>query len=182
MTGRPVAWTCSPTPKCSSGARRSNAVGEFRPHDGWRWLNGDEAVQGRLVGGCIEVLEFLKGTRHWPAEDWWDGRILFLETSEERPSIDQVRSWLFNYGIQGVFDRLRGLVVGRARGYTDDQKRELDEMIRSTVIDEFGASHLVIATDMDFGHTDPQWILPIGVMAELDPRASTFRLLEPAVE
>lgn len=157
------------------------AVGELRPHDGWHWLNGDRAVQGRLVGGCIEVLEFLKGSRFWPTANWWDGRILFLETSEDRPTIDQVRYWLFNYGIQGVFDRLRGLVVGRARGYTDDQKRELDEMIHATVVDEFGAEHLAIATNVDVGHTDPQWILPLGVLAELHPAAGTFRLLEPAV-
>ncbi len=34
---------------------------------------------------------------------------------------------------------------------------------------------------MDFEHTDPQWILPLGVLAELDPVAGTFRLMEPAV-
>ena len=84
--------------------------------------------------------------------------------------------------MQGVFDRIVGLVVGRARGYTDAQKHELDETVRSVVVDEFGASDVVIATNLDFGHTDPQWILPLGVTAELDPIAQTFRLLEPAVE
>ncbi|CAB4596613.1 MAG: LD-carboxypeptidase [Actinobacteria bacterium] len=158
------------------------AVGELRPHDGWRWLNGDGPVRGRLVGGCIEVLEFLKGSRHWPSEDWWDGRILFLETSEERPTVEQVRYWLFNYGVQGVFDRITGLVVGRARGYTDDQKRALDDAIRSVVLDEFGADDVAILTNVDIGHTDPQWIVPLGVLAELHPAAGTFRLLEPAVD
>ena len=158
------------------------AVGELRPHDGWRWLNGDGSVSGPLVGGCIEVLEFLKGSRYWPSDDWWTGRILFLETSEDRPTIEQVRYWLFNYGVQGVFDRIVGLVLGRARGYTEEQKQALDETVRSVVVDEFGASDVVIATNLDFGHTDPQWILPLGVTAELDPRAQTFRLLEPAVD
>ena len=157
------------------------AVGALRSHDGWRWLNGDGPVRGRLVGGCIEVLEFLKGSRYWPTEGWWTDRILFLETSEDRPTVEQVRYWLFNYGIQGIFERITGLIVGRARGYTDDQKRELDDTIREIVIDMFGATHLAVATNMDFGHTDPQWILPLGVTAELDPTAGTFRLLEPAV-
>lgn len=74
--------------------------------------------------------------------------------------------------------------LGRAvpgRGYSDDQKQALDEAIHSVVVEEFGASDLVIATNLDFGHTDPQWILPLGVVAELDPVAQTFRLLEPAV-
>jgi muramoyltetrapeptide carboxypeptidase LdcA involved in peptidoglycan recycling len=34
---------------------------------------------------------------------------------------------------------------------------------------------------MDFGHTDPQWVLPLGIRAELNPNAQTFQLLEPAV-
>lgn len=158
------------------------AIGDLRRHDGWRWLNGDGPIQGRLVGGCIEVLEFLKGSRYWPSEDWWTGRILFLETSEDRPTVEQVRYWLFNYGVQGVFERLHGLIIGRARGYTTDEKLRLDEAVRSIVVDEFGASHITIVTNMDFGHTDPQWILPLGTNAELNPLTSSFRLLEPAVD
>lgn len=157
------------------------AVGELRSDGEWRFLNGDGPVSGPLAGGCIEVLEFLKGSRFWPAEQWWTDRILFLETSEEKPSVEQVRYWLFNYGVQGLFDRLNGLMIGRPRDYTDDEKQALDEAVHSVVVDEFGASDLVIATNLDFGHTDPQWILPLGVVAELDPDVRTFRLLEPAV-
>ncbi len=158
------------------------AVGELRPGDGWRFLNGHDPVRGPLVGGCIEVLEFLKGSRYWPFEEWWTGRILFLETSEDEPTVEQVRYWLFNYGVQGVFERISGLIVGRARGYSDDDKRALDDAVHSVVIEEFGAAHVAIATNMDFGHTDPQWILPLGVTAELHPGAHRFRLLEPAVD
>ena len=157
------------------------AIGEIHVHEGWRWVNGDAAASGRLTGGCIEVLEFLKGTAYWPTADWWSGRILFLETSEEVPTVEAVRGWLFNYRLQGVFGRLSGLVFGRARGYTAEMKDELDDMIRATVVDMFEATQLPIVTDVDFGHTDPQWILPLGVLAELDPGAGTFRLLEPAV-
>ena len=74
-----------------------------------------------------------------------------------------------------------GLLVGRARGYSDEAKAALDEMIVDTVVRQFGATHLTIVTNMDFGHTDPQLILPLGVLAELDPSEQSFRLLEPAV-
>jgi muramoyltetrapeptide carboxypeptidase LdcA involved in peptidoglycan recycling len=37
----------------------------FAPSEGWVWLQGDSPVEGRLVGGCIDVLEFLKGTEWW---------------------------------------------------------------------------------------------------------------------
>lgn len=85
-------------------------------------------------------------------------------------------------GPDPVLGHLRGRTVGRARGYSDDQKRSLDHIIHNVVVEEFGATNLPIVSNMDFGHTDPQWILPLGVNAELDPTADAFRLLEPATE
>lgn len=156
-------------------------VDKLHSHDGWHWLNGSGVRSGRLFGGCFEVLEIMKGTRHWPAAEFWRDRIIFLETSEENLPISQVRHWLFNYGIQGVFDQAAGLLIGRARNYTTDKKAELDQVILDTVVHQFGARDLPIITNMDFGHTDPQWILPLGISAELDCEQKTFGLLEAAV-
>lgn len=58
------------------------------------------SIQGQLFGGCIEVLELMKGTDFWPDKNFWNGKILFFETSEEKPSVDRVRYMLRNYGIQ----------------------------------------------------------------------------------
>jgi len=106
---------------------------------------------------------------------------LFLETSEDKPTIDQIRRWLFNYGVQGVFERAAGLLIGRARGYTDEEKADLERMVVELVVGQFDAEDLTIVSNMDFGHSDPQWILPLGILAELDCDQRTFRLLEPAV-
>ncbi len=176
-----------PFPQWTSGyakwkeADNAGRVNELQPHDGWRWLNGSGVHAGRLFGGCFEVLEFLKGTRHWPTREFWKDRLIFLETSEDKPSVNQIRHWLFNYGVQGVFDQAAGLLVGRARDYAADEKAELDQGILETVVHQFGARNLPIVTNMDFGHTDPQWILPLGICAELDCDQKTFRLLESAV-
>ena len=35
---------------------------------------------------------------------------------------------------------------------------------------------------MDFGHTDPLFVLPYGATAEIDPIAQTFSIIENAVE
>lgn len=176
-----------PFPKWTSGypdwsePTSAGHVKELTQHDGWRWLNGSGVHTGRLFGGCFEVFEFLKGTRHWPAEDFWKDRIVFLETSEDKPSVNQIRQWLFNYGVQGVFERATGLLIGRPHGYTDTEKSELDEMIHKTVVHQFGAGALPIVTNMDFGHTDPQWLLPLGISAEINCGQKTLRLLEAAV-
>jgi muramoyltetrapeptide carboxypeptidase LdcA involved in peptidoglycan recycling len=164
-----------------SDPAHAGEVGQRRPHDGWRWLQGSGRAEGRLFGGCADVLEMIKGTRFWPPPDFWQDRILFLETSEDKPTPSWVGYWLRNYGVQGVFDRVSAILVGRARGYTDEEKAELDETLVRIVGGEFGASALPIVSNLDFGHTDPQWILPLGVRAEIDVDARSFGLLEPAV-
>ena len=59
-----------------------------------------------------------------------------------------------------------------------EEKQLLDEMIIDVVKNEFGNSDLTIVTNMDFGHTDPQIILPLGVNAKLDNSKKEFCLLE----
>jgi len=162
-----------------SGA--THHVGDARDHDGWRWLHAPGRREGRLLGGCVEVLQFLKDASRWPESAAFDGRLLFLETSEEHPSVDEVRAFVADLGSRGVLPRLSGLLLGRARDYSDEEKRQLDDAVRDTVIDEFGADDVVIVSNMDFGHTDPQWILPIGAMAAVDPADRSFRLLSAAV-
>ncbi len=149
--------------------------------EGWRWLQGTGHAQGRLFGGCIEVFEFLKGTAFWPDLRFFDDKILFFETSEDKPSVTNVKYMLRNYGSMGVLDRIQGLCFGRARSYTDEEKAELDKVIVQVIAGEFGRNDIPIVSNMDFGHTDPQWILPLGVPAELGCESKTFRLLEPSV-
>lgn len=145
---------------------------------GWQWLQGESVAKGHLFGGCIEVMEFLKSTKYWPEENFWKGKILFLETSEDKPSPEQVKWMLRNYGIQGIYDKISGLLVGRARDYSEEENKELYGNIVKIVSQEFGKSNIPIVANMDFGHTDPQYIMPLGIEAEIDCKAKKFRLIE----
>jgi len=120
-------------------------------------------VEGLLFGGCIEVLEFLKGTTYWPEEEFWNDKILFLETSEEKPSPRQVGYMLRNYGIQGVFSRIRGLLIARPKDYTLKEKDELKETVIKILMDEFHVTDIPIVFNVDFGHTDPKLIIVIKI-------------------
>ncbi|HWD38031.1 MAG TPA: S66 peptidase family protein [Fimbriimonas sp.] len=153
----------------------------FQDHEGWRWIQGSGVIEGRLFGGCIEVLEFLKGTEFWPALDFFNAKILFLETSEDKPTVSNVKYMLRNYGSMGVLDRIGALLIGRARSYSDAEKEELYETVGRVCLLEFGRTNLPVVANMDFGHTDPQWIMPLGCLAALDCEAKSFRLLEAAV-
>ena len=162
------------------GQQDGTRVNRLRKNDGWRWLRGATARSGRLFGGSIEVFDMMVGTRFWPPPEFFEGRMLFLETSKDVPPPAQVGYWLRNFGAQGILNRITGLLIGRPRGYTADQARELDRIVVER-LDEWGVGDIPVVTGVDFGHTDPQFVMPNNVLAELDPDARRFRLLEAAV-
>ncbi|MCL5404589.1 MAG: LD-carboxypeptidase [Candidatus Marsarchaeota archaeon] len=164
-------------------AEKSNVgkINERHKNDGWHWLQGNGVVKGRLFGGCADALEFMKGTRFWPGKDFWDGKILFLETSEDKPMPDTVKYWVRNYGSQGILERIAALLIAMPSGYSMEEKEKMENKVRSVLSLEFGAGKIPLVTNMDFGHTDPKFILPIGAMAEVDASKKRFRLLENSV-
>jgi muramoyltetrapeptide carboxypeptidase LdcA involved in peptidoglycan recycling len=178
MDYRPYGYRAGEYPNWREQA--GDQVGAVEQDPGWRWLQGASARSGRLTGGCIEVLDMMVGTASWPSVEFFRDRILFLETSEDVPSPTQVGYWLRNYGAQGILSEIAGLVVGRPRGYSPAMVAELDAQIL-THLGQWGATEIPVLAGADFGHIDPQWVLPHNVLAELDPVADRFRLLEPAV-
>lgn len=154
----------------------------MKPDNGWHWLQGDLVVQGEFFGGCIEVLEMMKATDFWPNKDFWKGKIFFLETSEEKPPVHYVDHVLRNYGMFGVFDQISGFIFSRARDYSDQEKKELEEKIVTIVAKEFNRPDLTIIANFDLGHTDPQLVIPLGVKAEIDCKTRKIRLIESWTE
>ena len=154
---------------------------ELKPDDGWHFLQGSGIARGQLYGGSIEVLEILNGTDFWAKRNFWNGKVLILETSEDKPSVQRVRRILRNYGMQGIFDRASAVLFGRPRDYTDEAKADFDRMVVEVIKGEFGNGDIPIVSNLDFGHTDPQFIIPLGVKAEIDCQREAFRLLESPV-
>ena len=66
---------------------------KLNPSTGWRFLQGEGIRRGHLMGGCLEVFDWLRGTDLWPEPDTWQGAILFLETSEGAPPPARVRAF-----------------------------------------------------------------------------------------
>ena len=150
----------------------------FHKNPGPHVLQGSRPATGRLWGGCIEVLEFLKGTAYWPQSDFWNDVVLFLETSEEKPPPRWVGYFLRNYALQGVFSRIKALLIGRPKDYTDEESARLKQIVKTVVAEESGAVDLPVIMDLDFGHTDPKLILPLGGRIEVDPTGPRLELLE----
>lgn len=140
-------------------------------------VQGSGSVKGKLFGGCIEVLEFMKGTKFWPDENFWNDKILFFETSEDKPSPDQIKYMLRNYATQGILQKINGIAFGIAKDYSDEENLELFDVIRK-VLAEYNLETLAVIANLQFGHTYPQFILPLGVLAEINLNSKTLKLLE----
>jgi muramoyltetrapeptide carboxypeptidase len=83
-----------------------------------------------------------------------------------------------DYENMGVFDRIEALLVGRPMRYSEEQRQQL----RDVVLDRTARFSFPVVMDMDFGHTSPQFTLPIGCRARVDAGRRTFEIVEAAVE
>ena len=159
--------------------------------DGWHFIQGQKPVQGRLLGGCMELLAMTNGTKIWPTTEDWNGAILFVEDSELMAIPEQFGDFLHNLAATGILENLNGILFGRPGGeFTSDEqeakaqwlaKYQIFEEILLKICKEYGREDMPIVTNMDFGHTVPQIILPYGVLTEIDPLNKTVSILESAV-
>lgn len=160
-----------------------NIQRKLEPSIEWNFNGSNEkSAQGRLIGGCVEVLQFINGTPLWPKLEMWEDTILFLETSEEGMSSLALVRFLRNLAAQGILERVKGILFSKPGGprVTTDHFAEYDKALIQ-VFDEYSLPQIPIVTNMDFGHTDPMWPLPYGCLTEIDPKGRRVVFLENGV-
>ena len=147
-------------------------------NQGYEFLQGKGVTQGHLIGGCLEVMEMIKGTSLWPSQDVFEEAILFFETSEDMPAPNVVEYWLRNYGSQGILQKSKGIIFGKPyqEKYYEDYKHAITK-----VLSELKLHDLPVVYNMSFGHNEPMTCLPYGAMAEIDCGNKTFSILESGV-
>ena len=146
---------------------------------GFELLQGAGIVQGKLLGGCIDVFPMFVGTEIWPMREQWQDSILFLETSEEHPVLNSVKYILRGLAAQGIFDCINGIIF--AKPYDEKFYDEYKQVLIQVVRDECGRGDMPIMYNVNFGHTAPMCVLPYGATLEIDCTAKSLRLLEAAV-
>lgn len=132
-------------------------------HQSEGWVTVREGLaEGPLIGGCLETI-----SRHLTGSDAWlpiQNALLFLETSEEGPSPEQVDEYLEAVAQLGTFERVSVLMVGRPHGYDEETRQALWEVIERRT----GKVGVPALANVDLGHTDPMLTLPMGALARLD--------------
>lgn len=147
-------------------------------NQGYEFLQGTGVTKGRLIGGCIEVMEMMKGTTLWPSSEMFEDSILFFETSEDMPDPSYFGYWLRNYGSQGILQKVKGIIFGKPcqEKYYNEYKASINK-----IISELDLHSLPIIYNMSFGHNEPMMCLPYGAMAQIDCDKKEFTILESGV-
>lgn len=142
---------------------------------GYEVLRGSGSVQGELLGGCIESLyDQLTGDRYdeeknviakyniFPSSKQWRGKVLFAETSEEKPSPEKLKRMLAALDEFGVLSEVSAVLVGKPQDevFYEEYKKEW--------LDATEKYDLPILYNLNIGHAAPRCILPYGANIRID--------------
>lgn len=146
-----------------------------REERGFELLQGSGSFQGKLLGGCLESLyDILTETRYqdeieicekngiFPSKEEWEGKVLFIETCEEKPMPELFEKEVTALKHKGVFDAVNGVLVGKPQ---DEAYYEEYKDILIKIIDN---ERLPILYNVNFGHAMPRCVLQYGAVAKVD--------------
>jgi muramoyltetrapeptide carboxypeptidase LdcA involved in peptidoglycan recycling len=144
---------------------------------GWWWHNATSVVTGPTWGGNLEILHWNLAVNRWILpNDAYRGSVLFLETSEEMPSAQEVFRMLRNMGERGLLEQFPALVMAKPKCWRHDrplsetERDSFREEQRDVVLDVMATYNpgATVVIGPDLGHTDPQYVIPYGGTMTLD--------------
>lgn len=127
-----------------------------------------QEFHGRLLGGCLDCLVNLVGTRFDHVKEFngrynKDGIIWFFEACEL--NVFAIRRALWQMDNAGWFENARGFLVGRPCHFNE----EFGPLNRfNAVTDILGKYKVPIIMDLDIGHLPPQMPLISGARADIN--------------
>lgn len=142
---------------------------------GYETLQGSGVVTGQVLGGCIDTFPMMVGTSIWPTKEEWRDKILLIETSNDKPSPALVTYYLRNLGAQGIFDVIKGIIVGKPDG--EEYYEEYKDVLKS-VMKEYHHEEMPILYNINIGHAFPTGIMPLGSDVQVDFDNQKIRLME----
>jgi muramoyltetrapeptide carboxypeptidase LdcA involved in peptidoglycan recycling len=144
---------------------------------GWRWHNADRVVAGPAWGGCLEIVAWLlMADRCIAPVSQYAGGVLFLETSEEMPPATEVYRILRCMGERDLLRQFGAVLIGRAKAWSFEhpampaERDAYQADQRAAVLRALAeyAPEAMAVFDVDFGHTDPQQVIPYGGAVRVD--------------
>ncbi len=154
------------------------------PSQGWHWYNKqNHSIEGQLWGGCLEILALhLSIKSYLPSPKQLEGTILFIETSEEMPSEGFVYRFIAALAELKLLKRFKAILMGYPKAqFCNKQPPEGREeyilnqqnAVKNALKDY--ESTIPVIFNMNFGHTDPQMIIPCGSYVSINSHNETIK-------
>lgn len=129
----------------------------------WKISNGEVNIEGRIIGGCIDVLQFLIGTRFDYTKQFIqkykdDGIIWYFDNYALKA--EDLFYALWNMKEAGWFEYAKGFVFGRTRYEGTFLDVTYEEMVKRAL-----GSDIPIIMEADIGHVKPTFSLINGSIA-----------------
>ncbi len=167
-----------------------NAVGSPREArqetHGYETLLGGGVREGKLWGGCIDSLYTLAFSEAkkpicdkynlMPSLDELKSKMLFIETSDNKPLPEEFERILTAFKDRGIFDVVCGIIAGKPQDetYYDEYK----EIFKKVLTDK----NVPVLYNVNFGHATPRCVVPYNITCRVDYDKKTITYLEDLFE
>ena len=180
MTGKKLVLTGYPKFQLRSSAYQRN-----HPLSGYNLKmdkvitslnNEEEHFSGRLLGGCLDILSLICGTKFDKVKEFndryrEDGVIWFLEACDLNPQ--SIRRTLLQLKMAGWFDTAKGFLIGRSAAAFNMEEFGLDRINAVEVLKDLNVPILI---DVDLGHLPPTMPLVTGSIGVVDYKDNDLKI------
>lgn len=138
--------------------------------------NYEKPFEGRLIGGCLDCLAGLCGTKadntiNYIEKHKDEGIIFFLEACDYN-SVGIIRA-LTQLKNAGWFKYVKGFIIGRSLNYYDKSFGVTPKKAYLSVLKEFGVPILL---DVSLGHLDPSMPMRCGAYANIEMKNGNIKI------
>ena len=133
----------------------------------WKSFSFDFSVEGRIIGGCIDCLQFLPGTLFDGTKEFIqkysrDGIIFYFDVFDL--SSKDFYLTLFQFREAGWFSNLKAVIVGRILFPSTNSSMTYEMALREMF------PNIPVIMDADIGHAPPKMTIINGSMARISYR------------
>ncbi len=127
-------------------------------------------AEGKIVGCNLSSMMKLAGTKYFPD---FENSILFIESY--KGLVRTLLHQLTHLKLMGVFDKIRGLVIGHIHEYDDLGSGKSYEDVVMEIVKDYDFPVLKVN---EFGHFQPHAFLPLGAKIRLDAKNKELVIVE----
>ena len=139
-------------------------------------FNSSENFEGRLLGGCLDILSLICGTKYDKVKEFnekyaSDGVVWFLEACDLTPQA--IKRALLQLKLAGWFDNAKGFLIGRCAHAFNMEEFGIN---RFNAVDVLKDLNVPILIDVDLGHLPPSMPIICGSYGVINYKDNEFSL------